>query len=438
MHIERKFTKLLILTFILVCNLLVINFRNPTDNLHNFVYAQQIVLPTKNDLFANEAKTNQSVGSQNEHPYFGINMRGYYSSMPQGREGYKNPFPNNYYESTFKTLSLAKIVDHVRYRFYWESYERDPIAFTEELEVVAGTADKYGIKVIYDNHQFHTSSWLSTGRGTGFPTYLFNDPVLYKQGGGGAAKYSAAETWWTKWWDRSIKSTNGTDGWTLQANFLKKVVEIVDKHPSTLGYEILSEPQIHSKDQWPKIGLYNTFMTDQLRKVTAKTIIYSVNLPLDQKVMTELSGQNMARMAPQNKKNVVFKMSLYGSLSSGYQSEKLQLYMNASRLAGVPLYVGEWNNVKRIATINEEGKKIWKVDVNRSDISQAEANTLVEKLTHMGIWGMAYWDWSFVPNRAPNFNLVTVAYDNATGESKVQTTKYFQIMKNAYRQAFGY
>src|ERR1051325_1656 len=308
MHIERKFTKLLILSFILVCKLLVINFRNPTDNLHNFVYAQQIDLPTKNDLFANEAKTNQSVGSQNEHPYFGINMRGYYSSMPQGREGYKNPFPNNYYESTFKTLSLAKIVDHVRYRFYWESYERDPIAFTEELEVVAGTADKYGIKVIYDNHQFHTSSWLSTGRGTGFPTYLFNDPVLYKKGGGGAAKYSAAETWWTKWWDRSIKSTNGTDGWTLQANFLKKVVEIVDKHPSTLGYEILSEPQIHSKDQWSKIGLYNTFMTDQLRKVTAKTIIYSVNLPLDQKVMTELSGQNMARMAPQNKKNVVFKM----------------------------------------------------------------------------------------------------------------------------------
>jgi hypothetical protein len=179
-------------------------------------------------------------------------------------------------------------------------------------------------------------------------------------------------------------------------------------------------------------------MTDQLRKVTAKTIIYSVNLPLDQKVMTELSGQNMARMAPQNKKNVVFKMSLYGSLSSGYQSEKLQLYMNASRLAGVPLYVGEWNNVKRIATINEEGKKIWKVDVNRSDISQAEANTLVEKLTHMGIWGMAYWDWSFVPNRAPNFNLVAVAYDNATGESKVQTTKYFQIMKNAYREAFSY
>jgi hypothetical protein len=438
MHTERNFTRPLTLTLILVCILLVINIHFVKDNFHNSIYAQPIVLQSKNDIFADESNTNQSVGSQNDRPHFGVNMRGYYSSMPQGREGYKNPFPNNYYESSFKTLSQAKIIDHVRYRFYWESYERDPIAFKEELEVVAGTADKYGINVIYDNHQFHTSSWLNIGRGTGFPIYLFNDPILYKQGGGGAPKYSSAQAWWTKWWDRSIRSTNGTDGWTLQANFLKKVMETVDKHPSTLGYEILSEPQIHSKDQWSKIGIYNTFMTEQLRKVTNKTIIYSVNLPLDLKSITQLNGQNMAKMVPQNKENVVFKMSLYGSPSAGYQAEKLQLYLNASRIAGVPLYVGEWNNVKRIATLNEEGKKIWKVDVNRSDISQAEANMIVEKLKNIGIWGMAYWDWSFVPNRAPNFNLVTVAYDNATGEGKVQATKYFQIMNNAYRHGYGY
>lgn len=437
MRTERNFTRHLTLTLILVCILLVINIHFVKDNFHNSIYAQPIVLQSKNDI-ADGSNTNQSVGTQNDRTHFGVNMRGYYSSMPQGREGYKNPFPNNYYESSFKTLSQAKIIDHVRYRFYWESYERDPIAFKEELEVVAGTADKYGINVIYDNHQFHTSSWLNIGRGTGFPIYLFNDPILYKQGGGGATKYSAAQAWWTKWWDRSIKSTNGTDGWTLQANFLKKVAETVDKHPSTLGYEILSEPQIHSKDQWSKIGKYNTFMTDQLRKVTNKTIIYSLNLPLDLKSITQLNGQNMAKMVPQNKENVVFKMSLYGSPSAGYQAEKLQLYLNASRIAGVPLYVGEWNNVKRIATFNEEGKKIWKVDVNRSDISQAEANMIVDKLKNIGIWGMAYWDWSFIPNRAPNFNLVTVAYDNATGEGKVQATKYFQIMNNAYRHGYGY
>ena len=35
-----------------------------------------------------------------------------------------------------------------------------------------------------------------------------------------------------------------------------------------LGYEILSEPQVHTKDQWTKIGKYNTFMADDLRKLT--------------------------------------------------------------------------------------------------------------------------------------------------------------------------
>ena len=122
-------------------------------------------------------------------PYLGVNMRGYYTSMPQSREGFKTPFPANYYENSLELLSKTKVIDHVRYRFYWESYERDPGTFIKELEYIAKTADKYGIKVIYDNHQFHTSSWLSAGRGTGFPAYLFNDPLIYKQASGGASKY---------------------------------------------------------------------------------------------------------------------------------------------------------------------------------------------------------------------------------------------------------
>jgi len=85
-------------------------------------------------------------------------MRGYHTSMPQSREGFKAPFPSNYYESSFKALSWTDVIDHVRYRFYWESYVRDPIAFIKELGYAAKMADEYGIKVIYDNHQFHTSS----------------------------------------------------------------------------------------------------------------------------------------------------------------------------------------------------------------------------------------------------------------------------------------
>jgi hypothetical protein len=355
--------------------------------------------------------------------------------MPQTREGLKNPFPGNYYESSFKAIKEANIIDHVRYRFYWESYERDPIAFIEELEVVANTADKYGIKVIYDNHQFQTSSWLGTG--TGFPANLFNDPSLYKQGSGGATKDSSAQMWWTKWWDRGIKRTDGIDGWTLQAEFLRKIVETVDDHSSTLGYEILSEPQIHNKDQWAKIGKYNNFIINELRKITDKIIVFSINVPLDAKSLVEVNDQNMAKMVPEDKKNIVIKMSLYGLPSSEYQSEKLELYLNASKITGIPLYIGEWNNVKRTAMVNEEGNKIWKIDANRSDINQEEANAIVDKFKDFGIWGMAYWEWSFVPNDTPNLNLVNTIYDGTTGEARLEPTKYFQLVKNAYRNSYG-
>ena len=102
----------------------------------------------------------------------------------------------------------------------------------------------------------------------------------------------------------------------------------------------------------------------------------------------------------------------------------------------MPLYIGEWNNVKRVATINEEGKKIWQIEANQSNISQADANMIVEKFKGIGIWGMAYWEWSFVINETPNFNLVDIMYDKATGAGKIQPTKYFEIMTKAYQDVY--
>ena len=204
-----------------------------------------------------------------------------------------------------------------------------------------------------------------------------------------------------------------------------------------LGYEILSEPQVHTKDQWTKIGKYNTFMVDALRKLTSKTIIYSMNIPIDLKSPIQVNAENLAKMSPNNKQNIVFKFSLYGVPSDGYQSDKLQLFENASRITGVPLYIGEWNNVKRVATINEEGKKIWQIEANQSNISQEDANMIVEKFKGIGIWGMAYWEWSFVINETPNFNLVDIMYDKATGAGKIQPTKYFEIMTKAYQDVYG-
>ena len=416
----------LLVSFIIICAV----FTSACFMLNN-VNAQSDKV--SNNLFGNSTQLSATKVNQ---PFLGINMRGYYTSMPQLRDGFKSPFPDNYYESSFETISKTHAIDHLRYRFYWESYVRNSTAFMNEVEQVANLADKYGIKIVYDNHQFHTSSWLNVGRGTGFPIYLFHNSLLYEHDSGGAPKSDAAQTWWTNWWNNAIR-VNGTDGWTLQLDFLKKIVTAVDNHPSTLGYEILSEPQVHNVNQWSKIGKYNTFMTDELRKLTNKTIIYSMNIPIDLKSEIKVNAENLAKMSPQNKENVVFKFSLYGIPSDGYQKDKLQLFKNASRIAGVPLYVGEWNNIKRVQTYNEKGDKVWEIDPTQSDMSQADANTIVGNFKQIGIWGLAFWEWSFMPNDTPNFNLVNVTHNNATGEGSIQPTKYYEIVKNAYEQLYG-
>ena len=422
--INKYILTIIVLCFTVTTSLYILN-NVPVNN----VYAQQNVTTNQTSL-----DVDKQIVQDNNKTHLGVNMRGYYTSMPQSRD-FKFPFPDNYYDTSFKDISKANIVDHVRYRFYWESYVRNSSAFLKEIEDVAKTADKYGIKVVYDNHQFHTSSWLNAGRGTGFPPYFFTDHALYEQDSGGTPKSAVSQTWWTNWWNNAM-TVNGTDGWTLQLDFLKKIVNITDKHPSTLGYEILSEPQVHSEDQWAKIGKYNTFMTDELRKLTNKTIIYSMNIPIDLKSSINVNAANLAKMTPQNKQNVVFKFSLYGIPDDGYQSDKLQLFENASRIAGVPLYIGEWNNVKRVETYNDHGEKIWVIDDVQSDISQADANAIVGKFRDIGIWGLAYWEWSFVPNDTPNFNLVNVTSDKVTGKETMQPTEYFKIIENAYKELF--
>ena len=100
-------------------------------------------------------------------------------------------------------------------------------------------------------------------------------PQSIKAASGGDTENQGAKIWWSDWWNRSVRGSNGTDGWTLQLQFLKKIVSAVDDHKSTLGYEILSEPQIHSNDEWVKVGKFNTFMVNGLRPLTDKTIAFS-------------------------------------------------------------------------------------------------------------------------------------------------------------------
>jgi Cellulase (glycosyl hydrolase family 5) len=380
--------------------------------------------PLKNNTFAQLASGNQ--------PYYGVDMRGVHTAVSQQKNSTLESLPPNYYEDSFRILHDAGM-NHVRYTLYWEAYVVNPTAFMNELQMVANAADKYGINVIYDNHQFHTSSYLNPQRGNGFPASLFQGDPKFVYGTGGSPKYETANLWWTDWWDRKIKDVNGADGWVLLYDFLHKIINTLDSHPSTLGYEILSEPQVHSSDQWEKIGIFNTLMVNELRKITDKTLVYSMNIPVDLKSEIGINPTNLAQMAPANKTNVVFKISLYGLPEPDtYQGDRLAIFLRTSEIAQIPLYIGEWNNVLREASINEEGQRVFNINPAESDISQDEADLIVKTFKDIGAWGMAYWQWRLQTHQVDNYNLV-----NVTDSGTISTTQYFDILKNAYTDAFG-
>ena len=371
-------------------------------------------------------KVNAQLGHQTNVSFIGVNMKGLYTSTI-----HKNlssiPFPDNYYSDSFKLIKSAGM-NHIRYVLYWQAYENDPLSFIAELQTVASLADKWGLHVIYDNHQFHTSSWLDPVRGSGFPPSLFNDNMSYPFGSGGSPGYPSAIKWWTNWWNHTITDNRGFDGWTLQIGFLKKVIETVENHSSTLGYEILNEPQIQSADQWEKIGKYNTFVANELRKITNKTLVFDMTIPVDfHNLKINMTLGNIAKLLPDNKNNIVFKISLYGIPTAGsYAEQKINLLSELTNITGVPLYIGEWNDVSREERINVEGKTVKEINQEISDLNQTEADIMTKKFKDIGVWGWAFWNWSYLPDSSPDFNLITV---NRSGD--MMTTKYFDILKHA-------
>jgi hypothetical protein len=359
--------------------------------------------------------------------FVGVNMVGYYTTMAQSRG--QPPIPSDYYEKSFSTLSQAGI-GNVRYLFAWESYEKNPTQFINELNIVANTADKWSIRIIYDNDQHYISSWLEPRSGYGFAWQLFShNSVEFPSGSGGTSDTLTAQRWWTDWYNRSIKDAEGNDGWTLQANFMKQIVNAVDNHKSTLGYEILNEPQVYSIDQWDKIGKYNTFIANELRTITKKIIVFDRQLPSDVGGPLNAFPENMAKMAPKNVTNVLFKSTLYGLPTHCSSAEgRLNTAAETAKLLGIPLWIGEFN----IGTTAQHPI---------ADLNQTEVNTFVQKFKEIKAWGWSLWIWSFIPSSVDtkNANLVnfTTSYpypligDGTRPTERLQTTKYFDYLKNA-------
>lgn len=359
-----------------------------------------------------------------DSPLVGVVMKGGVTDQKQVRNDTSLP-PANYFDESFKLIKDAGL-NHVRFLLYWESYEKNPQAFMNELEQVANLADKYGIKVIYDNHQWHTSSWLEK-RGTGFPASLFeNNSQKYPKDSGGKEGQPVAKLWWSDFWDGSIKDAQGKDAWTSLADYWKKVVTKLDGHPSTFGYEILSEPHVESSDQWEKIGNFNSFITDELRSLTNKTIVYSMNVPVDLKGPIQLTPENLAKMAPTNKENVMFKVSVYGNPDRDqYQKQRYDVFLKASELTGDPLYIGEWNNVVRTQV-----NGVFQLDPAKSGLNQQTTDAMLQAFKDNNITASAFWKWDYHDADTPSFNLIL----NQNGT--IMPTEYYTYLKNSAAKVY--
>ena len=381
----------------------------------------QAVVVTSAIFLSTYASTSEPIVNE---PINGVVMKGVFVSMKQN-DNVSPLAPDNYIEDSLKMISSAGL-NHVRFVFYWEAYEKDPDGFMNEIKSVANAADKYGLKIIYDNHQWHTSSWFEE-RATGFPWSLLERNSEYTRGGGGNTVNKGAQEFWADWWDRSVKGDEGKDGWTLMAEFLEKIVLTVDNHSSTLGYEILSEPHVDNKGHWSKIGKFNSFITAQLRNITDKTIVYSMNVPIDLNSHINISPKNLAKMAPSDKDNIAFKVSVYAvPEGDGYQEKRFDLFLETRDLTGVPLYIGEWNNVVRT---KEDG--ITKLNPDLSELTKTDAKKILDSLKKAEVWGTAFWRWDYQKVDTANFNLVS------DKNGKLVPTKYLGILEESVEGVYG-
>ena len=102
------------------------------------------------------------------------------------------------------------------------------------------------------------------------------------------------------------------------------------------------------------------------------------------------------------------------------------MFLETSDLAGVPLYIGEWNNVVR----TKEGV-ISKLNPELSELTKTDAKQILGALKKADVWGTAFWRWDYQEVATDNFNLVS--YNNGI----LKPTKYLDILEDTVEKVYG-
>jgi hypothetical protein len=137
---------------------------------------------------------------------------------------------------------------------------------------------------------------------------------------------------------------------------------------------------------------YNDFMANELRKMTNKTLVFDMTIPVQfHNLKINIPSENIVKMLPQNKNSMLFKVSLYGIPTVGsYQEQKVNLLAGVANLTGVPLYIGEWNDLSPEERNNVEAQELKKLNQGVSDLNQTDANLMIKKFKEIGEWGWAF------------------------------------------------
>jgi Cellulase (glycosyl hydrolase family 5) len=336
-----------------------------------------------------------------ENFLLGVNFHGCGCASYQNRSVTPKP-PNGYITDSFKIFKEAGI-QCIRFPLYWESYEKNPEEFNQELDNISSAAGKYDILCIYDNHQWECSSYI--GEGIGFPNSLLIESFEPHSDPSGRPSRQDLKKFWNGWWDRKLETIRGKDGWDAQLEFLERVIKRLKDKNSTLGFEILNEPQVFRQVDFRKVGNYHDYIIKNISAITDKTLFFcftfssapfdAINFPWEQ-AKTEPSI-NLGN-------NIIFDVHLYPPRSLTMEYYKVI----SSLMKKIPMYVGEFN-----AGINKG-----------VTIDGRQFKEYIKRLKHFNVYGAAFWKWSYiVDNDHPAFNLAIVIndkiYPNSNFESLV-------------------
>lgn len=160
----------------------------------------------------------------------------------------------------------------------WEAYVDNKANFLAELEYLVKTAKENNIVVWIGFHQYDaTSNWGGkVSKGGGFPDFVVS---CYKPTKGYERDPEVREFWNDYYKNKVRDSSNSCKGtldvWSLQADFMKDMIDVVDKYSNVMGYELLNEPHVWEDSDYDDLGVLHTELAKKLRKVTDKVLIFT-------------------------------------------------------------------------------------------------------------------------------------------------------------------